>query len=93
MRAYRNASVAETDGVAPLSAKRQALPRRHPMMGSSLFPTFFVQCSAEAGLIGAVSLFEPRGIEDLVVAAIIELRSCMPYAPPFDERIRKKGPS
>jgi hypothetical protein len=44
-------------------------------MGSSLFPTFFVQCSAEAGLIGAVSLFEHRRIEDLVVAAIIELRS------------------
>jgi hypothetical protein len=41
-------------------------------MGRPYFQQFFCAMSDEAGLIGAVSLFKPRRIKHLLVAAITE---------------------
>ena len=72
MRACRNTFVVGRCRAAFLYSAK--LFRAGTLDGVALISnSFLVQSPAESGLIVAVSLFKPRRIKDLVVAAITEL--------------------
>jgi hypothetical protein len=72
MRAYPNPSLAESEGVAPLFCTSAKLFRAGTLNGAVFISNkFLVQCSAEAGLIGAPA----RDDKDPVHVAIVAIRS------------------